>query len=341
MHTFVICLRRLQCHRVVWVWLWGPLKRGLGAGGAVLSPSQGLPGFPPPSPTQGHPEGGREPGGGSVGWAVWVQGAWPALHLPWRLDEAVPGACHQEPSRLVPPGSGHSPDVPPAVPWMQGAFPVGRLWGHTLWRRESTRAGAAAVWTVGRRPARPAGSPRRRRIWAKLSRVLGPEAPRSRLGPARLARPRVSRAGGGRARLLGTAEAERAAPEPQPFQALSVRGSVKAESRALPRAWGPSFLPTRQQWLPCVVYGPSLLPPLPCLAEGQGARPASLWAPVSSFGCRGAVSALGPSQAGCGGEGRRPPPRPAPGSGCGSATGVGGEHRRAWSPRDPTRGAFH
>uniref|UniRef100_A0A8D1UZL3 BCL2 interacting protein 3 n=1 Tax=Sus scrofa TaxID=9823 RepID=A0A8D1UZL3_PIG len=61
---------------------------------------------------------------------------------------------------------------------MQGAFPVGRLWGHTLWRRESTRAGAAAVWTVGRRPARPAGSPRRRRIWAKLSRVLGPEAPR-------------------------------------------------------------------------------------------------------------------------------------------------------------------
>lgn len=163
----------------------------------------------------------------------------------------------------------------------------------------------------------------------------------SRLGPARLARPRVSRAGGGRARLLGTAEAERAAPEPQPFQALSVRGSVKAESRAVPRAWGPSFLPTRQQWLPCVVYGPSLLPPLPCLAEGQGAWPASLWAPVSSFGCRGAVSALGPSQAGCGGEGRRPPPRPAPGSGCGSATGVGGEHRRAWSPRDPTRGAFH
>lgn len=44
-----------------------------------------------------------------------------------------------------------------------------------------------------------------------------------------------------------------------------------------------------------------------------------------------------------GAEGREgvPPPRPAPGSGCGSATGVGGEHRRAWSPRDPTRGAFH
>lgn len=325
----------------MWVWLWGPLKRGLGAGGAVLSPSQGLPGFPPPSPTQGHPEGGREPGGGSVGWAVWVQGAWPALHLPWRLDEAVPGACHQEPSRLVPPGSGHSPDVPPAVPWMQGAFPVGRLWGHTLWRRESTRAGAAAVWTVGRRPARPAGSPRRRRIWAKLSGVLGPEAPRPVWVPPAW-RGRVS------AELevvgLGCWELQRPREQRPSRSLFKLLASVGASRLKAGLYRGPGARPS----FPRGSSGSlALFTGLPCSRrflvsrkdKERGQRLCGRPCPPLAAGGQ----CLRWDLARRGAEGREgvPPPRPAPGSGCGSATGVGGEHRRAWSPRDPTRGAFH